>query len=185
MPPGIFVAAVLNRSQEIAFPDSAFDAIAGHRFRRGVHLGREQRLDTVRHRVHAGCRRQSGRQAQGQVWVAHGGAWDQVPTYEDPLFAIGHDDDSATRNLATRARRGGDGDQRSDGADLRSATETRGVFQQVPFVRHRQRYRLGQIHRGAAAESDDPIAPRLPIHRGRFFHGRLRGVFRCSVKDGQ
>ena len=48
---------------------------------------------------------------------------------------------------------------------------------------HRQRNRFGQIHRRAAAERHDAVAPGLTVHLRRRFDGRLGWIGRRPVED--
>jgi hypothetical protein len=113
----------------------------------------------VGERVHAGGGGHARGQVEGELRVGEDGAREERGVEDDLLHArlvVG--DHGGTPHLAARAAGGGQRDEVGQGVrDRANLRMVPGVLQDVAFVHGHQRDRLGDVERGAPAESDDGI----------------------------
>ncbi len=175
------VAAVAGGAFDVG--PAALQSVQGDPVGRRVDRRRHEGFHAMRDGVHAGGRRELGRQAQRQVRVADGGLGHQVPGVKAQLAVVVHDDDGAARHFAAGAAGGGHRDQRRDPVgDARRAAFDGGVVGERAFVGRRDRHALGTIDGRAAAHGDQAVAAVGLVHLHRRAHRRFGGIGRRLVE---
>lgn len=143
--------------------------LARHLARIGRGAAPDKGLDGMRQGVHARLPRNGGGQAARKLGVVHRKARDQHKVVNGILvvrLVVGNY--RCKRDLASRARRGGNGDeQRQATMDTQQAAH---LVDGLLWLRDARAHALGAVHGRTAAKADNGLAGALSIQRCRFLH---------------
>ena len=140
-----------------------------HLARIGRGAAADKGLDGMRQGIHTRLSRNGGGQAARKLGVVHRKARDKHKVVNGVLvvrLVIGND--RCERDLATRTRRSGDGDERRQAT--MNAQQATHLVDGLVWLCDACAHTLGTVHGRAAAKADNGLAGVLPIQGRRFRH---------------